>query len=329
MTQFTNLAFEGGGVKALAYAGAVRELDRRGVLQNIRRCGGTSAGSVVAMLLAAGCTSLDLTDALWSTDWPRLLDHDRGFLRDLARIVRRYGYCHGDRLRQWLSSLLIQETGRDDWTFGQTLDEWPRTLHILGTNLSTGLTEIFSATTTTAMRVLDAVCISCSVPLVWPAVRRDLPLHGFALYVDGGLLNNYPVKLFDHVHYANELERRATDYYGPGDLVYNKATLGLRVDGSAEISLLRDRATPAFHQIKHLPGYLRRLASTLLDAQNNRHLHNDDWQRTIYIDTGEVQALDFDLDVAARLRLLNAGEDGVKRYFQWFDNPDSHPVNRV
>ena len=46
MYHFSNLVFEGGGVKGIAYAGALEELENKGILQNIRRVGGTSTGAI-------------------------------------------------------------------------------------------------------------------------------------------------------------------------------------------------------------------------------------------------------------------------------------------
>ena len=54
MSQFRNLVFEGGGVKGIAYAGAIGVLERKGILKDIRRAGGASAGAITAALLAAG-----------------------------------------------------------------------------------------------------------------------------------------------------------------------------------------------------------------------------------------------------------------------------------
>ena len=41
---FKNLVFEGGGVKGIAYVGAMEVLDKEGILNNIERVAGTSAG---------------------------------------------------------------------------------------------------------------------------------------------------------------------------------------------------------------------------------------------------------------------------------------------
>lgn len=51
---FRNLVFEGGGIKGIAYAGALMELEKRGILDEIIRVGGTSAGAITATLVALG-----------------------------------------------------------------------------------------------------------------------------------------------------------------------------------------------------------------------------------------------------------------------------------
>ena len=51
---YRNLVMEGGGIRGIAYGGALAELEQRGVLAGIRRVGGTSAGAIQAALLAVG-----------------------------------------------------------------------------------------------------------------------------------------------------------------------------------------------------------------------------------------------------------------------------------
>jgi NTE family protein len=45
-TQFRNLVFEGGGVKGIAYIGAMQVLDNRGIVPQIQRVGGTRSPPV-------------------------------------------------------------------------------------------------------------------------------------------------------------------------------------------------------------------------------------------------------------------------------------------
>jgi NTE family protein len=57
MSQFRNLVFEGGGVKGIAYAGAIEVLEKESILSDIKRVAGTSAGAITAALLASGAKS--------------------------------------------------------------------------------------------------------------------------------------------------------------------------------------------------------------------------------------------------------------------------------
>jgi predicted patatin/cPLA2 family phospholipase len=68
----------------------------------------------------------------------------------------------------------------------------------MGTNLSTGFSEVFSAEHTPRMCVADAARISMSIPLFFAAIRNP---RG-DVYVDGGVTDNYPIKLFDREKYV-------------------------------------------------------------------------------------------------------------------------------
>ena len=54
---FHNLVFEGGGVKGIAYVGALEVLEREGILQDIKRVAGTSAGAMMAVMVGLRYTA--------------------------------------------------------------------------------------------------------------------------------------------------------------------------------------------------------------------------------------------------------------------------------
>ncbi len=68
MPTYRNLVFEGGGVKGIAYGGALSELESRNILSHIKRVAGTSAGAITAILLAVGFGYKDVTDIVANTD---------------------------------------------------------------------------------------------------------------------------------------------------------------------------------------------------------------------------------------------------------------------
>ncbi len=338
--RFRNLVFEGGGVKGIAYVGALQELDARGIAPQVARVGGTSAGAINAVLVGLNYTMAETQELLWHLDFRSFMDDSWGIIRDTQRLIESYGWYKGDFFRDWIGSVIRTKTGNSESTFADLEAMQPdkgfKSLYFMGTNLSTRFSEVFSAEHTPRMCVADAVRISMSIPLFFAAkrsVRGDL-------YVDGGVLDNYPVKLFDREKYlAPASGRLVPDYYRRvndevaalarpvSPYIFNQETLGFRLDTREEIAMFRDHAEPIHHQIEDFFDYGWALIETVLDAQDSGHLHSDDWQRTIYIDTLGVKTTQFDLGDDLKNKLLQSGRDGVARYFQWFDH-DPNAVNK-
>ena len=323
------------GVKGVAYVGALGELRKRGILADVERIAGTSAGAINAVLLATGHGQKETTDILFNLDFRNFLDDSWGLVRDTRRLIRNFGWYKGDFFRDWIGSRIADKTGNADATFSEFADRGLPDLYLVGTNLSTGFSTVMSAEHTPDMAVADAARISMSIPLFFAAIRDERR----QVLVDGGVLRNYPVKVFDREAYIDPANRgacaRHTDYYardnagrptGTSPYCYNRETLGFRLDASEEIALFRDGAQPAAEDIGDFFDYGSALVRSLLNVQSNAHLHSDDWQRTIYIDTLGIGATDFSLSDAQKRRLLRAGRDGVSRYFDWYDDPASRPL---
>jgi NTE family protein len=200
----------------------------------------------------------------------------------------------------------------------------------MGTNLSTSFSEVFSAEHTPRICIADAVRISMSIPLFFAAKRSA---RG-DVYVDGGVLDNYPVKLFDRTKYLESDNYYEPEYYERinssfadadrpiSEYVYNKETLGFRLDTREEISIFRDHAEPPHRKVDNFFDYTWALIKTLLEAQQSLHLHSDDWSRTVYIDTLSVETTDFDLTDSKKKALVKSGKDGALKYFEWYDNKE-------
>ena len=340
---FRNLVFEGGGVKGIACVGALEELEKREILQGISRIAGTSAGGINAVLLATGHTAAETTRILLDLEFRNFLDDSWGVLRDGKRLLDEFGWYKGDFFRDWIGARIAAKVGNAGATFSDFHRLGFTDLYLVATNLSTGFSEVMSHEHTPHMPVAEAARRSMSIPLFFRAVRAA---RGQVL-VDGGVLRNYPVKVFDRSRYVTPGRRRAhsraTRYYrednrnrpaGSCRYVYNKETLGFRLDSGNEIALFRDGALPTARSIGDFFDFGWALFQALLNVQNNSHLHSDDWQRTIYIDTLGIGGTDFDLSAAKKKRLIASGAAGVRAYFDWYDNagaaelPCNHPRSR-
>lgn len=335
----TNLVFEGGGVKGIAYLGALQVLEQRGILPSIKRVGGASAGAIMCVLCGLNYSMDEMETVLKSLDFKKFLDDSWGVIRDSDRLLKEYGWYKGDFFRSWISQLIKAKTGNGESTFEDVAKAAEkngfRDMYFVGTNLSTRFSEVFSAIHTPRTCIADAVRISMSIPLFFAAKRG---IRG-DVYVDGGVLENYPIKLFDREKYKGQYAIN-TKYYDEHNqalqdqgtsvspYIYNQETLGFRLDSGREIAVFRDQAEPPQYVINDFFSYAWGLIETMMESQQNQHLHSDDWHRTIYIDTLGVKTTDFDLSNQRKAALVQSGVDAATAYFKWYDNPDEKPTNR-
>jgi len=344
---FKNLVFEGGGVKGIAYVGALDVLNEEGILQNIERVAGTSAGAMVAVLVGLGYTAEEMKDVLWNIKFRNFLDKSWGLIRNTGRLIEDYGWYKGEFFRDLMAGYIKAKTGDGEVTF-KDIEKMRqegkpfRDIYLIGADLSTGLSKVFSAATTPDVKVADAARISMSIPLIFAAVKG---IKGDDhIYVDGGLLENYAIKVFDRKDYVvDEVNARRTDYYKKinqklksknsktkeksidnlNEYVYNKETLGFRLDAKEDINLFLDHnAEPKTKKIDDLISYTTALVTALIDFQNNVHLHSDDWQRTVYIDTLGVSSMDFDISDSKKQKLVDSGISHTKAYLDWYNNDE-------
>jgi len=342
---FKNLVFEGGGAKGVAYLGAIEVLKREGILQKIERIGGTSAGAINALLLGLNYTDKDLEDIILNMNFVKMLFGVREciyiFLNFKKRINNEFGFFKGDRFYNWIKDLIKKKTGNPNSIFQEIHDKKEKCnfkdIYFIGANLSTGFAEIYSHEDTPDMEVAKAVRISMSLPILFTVIRKDKQDD---VCIDGGLINNYPIKLFDRQEYAPKYKRE-TEYYKEYNKklkkigqerkklwMYNKETLGFKLDSKEEKALFCNYKKPESKKIKNIIQYALRLLSTIYNIQSSIHLHSDDWHRTIYIDTLDVGTLSFMINKSKKKELADSGKKCTEEYLKWLNNPKEAPANR-
>ena len=158
---FRNLVFEGGGVKGIAYVGAMKVLEKEKILKNINRVGGTSAGSINAALFAAGFSNQETLNVLSKLDFNDFKDDSWGALRDMQRLKDEYGWYKGDFFKEWMGDQLKKKAGSSTVTFKALQEHTGKALYVYASNLSTNFGEVYSPEHTPRMRVVDAVSDPC------------------------------------------------------------------------------------------------------------------------------------------------------------------------
>ena len=335
MSQFRNLVFEGGGVKGIAYAGALEELVKRGIVEDVTRVAGTSAGAISAALVALGASPQYVAEAVGGTNFRSFMDSSFGMLRDANRLLSDYGWFKGDAFSDWMRKQTYALANNPDLTFGQLWElvekkKKPgfKKLYVTGSNLSGQIPIVFSGETADTP-IWQGVRISMSIPLFFAALRDK----NNSVLVDGGVTWNYPLDIFDFKGFLSDKKNGVKPTYTQYDEnhIYNKETLGLRVDTKDQIQAEKDGWKSPPMKVDNFVDYAACLISYMGDMANRLHLHKNDWDRTIFIDASGVGTTEFGLSDAKTQMLINNGRSGVVDYFKWFEDPkaDPPPINRV
>ncbi|MGI6609906.1 MAG: patatin-like phospholipase family protein [Limnochordia bacterium] len=307
MKEKADLVLEGGGVKAIALVGALNYAESQGYHWN--NIAGTSAGALVGALLVAGYSGNALKDMVLNMDFTALCD--KRLIQRLpvvgpAAAVGLYmGLCRGQALETWIRDILLNKGVR---TFGdlKVYDEHnPRyryRLQVIASDLTRGRMLVLPddmrayGLNPDQMEVAQAIRMSTSIPFFYePVVLRYGRLHNKSSYVvDGGVLSNYPVWLFDCPQY------RAPRW----------PTIGLR--------LVDPRAAHP-NKIRGPLSLLTALFSTMLEAHDARHVKEANFVRTVAINTLGVRTVDFGIPTATRLRLYDSGVSAARTFLKTWD----------
>jgi NTE family protein len=282
-----NLVFEGGGVKGIAFCGAIRVLEEKKMLSNVKNYIGSSAGAIMALMLSIGLTSIEIEDILKTMDYDKFLDLRWGVLNKLYYFISKYGIHKGEYLLKFVGQLLEKQTGNKNITFQELHHKYGNNLVITGTNIDAGIVEYFSHTSYPNMPVKIAIRISMSIPFLFEAVRYD-----GNLYVDGGILNNYPFNYF-------------TDY---------ENTIGFKLVGSDE---KRDSIIKHYNnEIANIKDFSINLIDSLLNQIERLYINDEYWKRTITINTLGVNTTDVNLTDEQKNLLILEGYKCTMDFFK-------------
>ena len=145
-------------------------------LVDVEEISGSSAGSILALMLALGMSIDEILNVSLSLNIPEFVK-----LR-IGSFFNKFGFVDLEPIRD----KLVEVCGCDP-----TFEELDMKIYISAYCLNSSTTEYFSKDTHPKMKVIDAVCMSIAIPLIFSCGKYD-----GKTYVDGGTQEQYPMTPF-------------------------------------------------------------------------------------------------------------------------------------
>ncbi len=323
MTKKIDAVFEGGGVKGIGLVGAVSEIEKAGyVFENLA---GTSAGAIVASLLAVGYRAEEIKTELERLDYNKF--KDEGLLDKLGIIGKglsigfEYGIYEGEYFEDWLENLLgvkgkttFGDIIMADYKEKETKEIYKYRLQVIAADITDRKLLVLPGDFKNFgldpdnFSISRAVRMSMSIPVFFEPVKLHDKSGRTHYIVDGGILSNYPIWLLDD-----------------GSTNPSWPTFGFKLTEPDKRIPKEARRNPINNPI----SFLKAIAGTMMDAHDSYHISKSkgDYDRTIGIPTvinvkgneKEIKTTDFDITREESQALFLNGVDTARKFLEKWD----------
>jgi NTE family protein len=312
-----DLVLEGGGVKGSGLVGAITALVEAEEPYLFHRIAGTSAGAIVASMLAAGLdvsaikSIMDELDFSQFEDEPQVFRHAPHIGAALGLLFKE-GMFLGDFMHSWISGILASHGVhtwadlKDDDPDSALPPEQRYKLVVIVSDVSRGLMlrlpwdyRTLLGVDPDTQPVADAVRASASIPFFFEPFRMktdtSVVSHGHIVCTDGGMLSNYPIDIFDR----------------HDDKPARWPTLGVKLSARSSVGSAEWNPDADDFQLA------RSLLATMEGAHDRAYVSDPSFaSRTIFVDTTGFNATDFGLSAADKATLFSSGQLSGQRFLR-------------
>lgn len=282
--------FSGGGIKAFALIGAYEEIEKQGL--EFVRVAGTSAGSIVGALIAAGYTSKEIYQLVGELDPQKLLDARKTLIpfkfAKWLLLYWRLGLYKGNELENWIKEKLELKGLR---TFA---DLPPKVLRVVASDLTNGQMVVLPedlekyGISPNSFSIARAIRMSCSIPYFFEPVRLRTA-GGMNILVDGGVLSNFPMWLFDK-----------------DNVKKSRPVLGIKLSAN--------EYEHRKHKINNGIELFGALFETMKDAHDSRYISKRHAENIIFIPTEGILTTEFHLTEEKKKALVHLGREHARQF---------------
>ena len=294
--------FSGGGIKGFAYVGALQVLEEHNI--RFKRVAGASAGAILACFIAAGYNVKEIEAALDELDLKALLDPPKPakkfpFLK-WWNLYYRLGLYKGMELENWFYKKLVVKGI-------VTFSDLPKgSLKLVVSDLTNGRMIVIPDELETYgvdwrnFSVARALRMSCGLPFFFEPIKLS-DKNGECIFVDGGVLSNFPFWIFD-------------------DEKKERPLLGLKLSSPS------DMIDP--QKIKNGLNLFEAMITTMQNAHDTRYISREHEKNIIFIPVEHYRATQFDISEETKQTLIDIGRSRTELFLQKWQ-PGIRPLKRI
>ena len=269
-----NIVLSSGSIYGISYLGCLKILEEKKLLDNFENIIGCSVGSMFSLCICLDYKYNDLIKIFKKVDINIFNDIQYD---NIINFTNTYGFQKGDRIINILKILVKAKMDTPEITFKDLYEKTKKNLIICTTCLTTSSTEYFDYKNTPLMNVIDAIRMSIAIPFLFEPIK-----YKDKLYVDGALLNSYPIDYFNDT----------------------KETLGILIDYKNE------------NKIQNIEDYC--LSVIFCSLKNIKKSMYEKYQNnTILINcNNECDSIDFSISHEKKMCLVEDGFNCTKEYIE-------------
>jgi len=182
--KYKELCLSGAANRGISYIGALQCLQENDLL-DIKKFVGVSIGSLIGFMYIAGMDPITMMEHIIEQNMEDFQDFSMDHIINEGSILR------GEKFRLWVLKLLTKVVD-PMISFSSMYKKNGIEINIVAVSLDSGEDglEIFNHLNTPNMPIYYAIVASMTVPFVFPPF-----VYNNKRYIDGGLLNNFPMDL--------------------------------------------------------------------------------------------------------------------------------------
>lgn len=271
------LVLSGGSIKGYAYLGVHEYLEKHNLLENLDEIIGCSIGSLFGFFIVLGYSSKELKKIFLD----EIFSMNRLVNSKIHCLFEDLGLDDGKRLEAFLKIFIRNKGYSEDITLKEISEKTK--INLVATTCCVN-NKTVEYMTNKDIPLYLAIRMSMNVPFIFCPVK-----YQDKLYVDGGLMSNFPIK------YLKDKE------YNP-----------------KEVLCFMLKGTSNCQEVKFIKDYFYSVVKLSLNkiSENDYTFAKDKGLKIIILNTETETSVSFDVPLEERIRMYELGLKTMARFFE-------------